>query len=157
MSPLGGGVGEGKGKLDLTLHFHHQNEFAFRWAAVWVTLMFHWLWEDKVSARIPQLERGQPKRIKPRSFCLPAYRFTFWPNHRDKDWNRFPTQLVSPILCEGREELRRKKSSARFLRVISLLKYGCVAVNKWTVWGLCSFYIIFDAIWKLSLCYIHGF
>ena len=44
--------------------------------------MFHPLWEDKVAIRVhkPQLETGEPKRVEPRSLCLPALRLTATPN-----------------------------------------------------------------------------
>ena len=47
-----------------------------RWAVMRVILMFHLIVRDKVTGQCPQTttfeEKGEPKRIRTRSLCLPA-------------------------------------------------------------------------------------
>ena len=58
---------------------HHQNYSALRWAAVWAILVFHEL-NGQSHKTVPindnflffLKEKGEPKQIEPRIFCLPA-------------------------------------------------------------------------------------
>ena len=69
-----------------SLHCYHQNDSALRWAAVSAILMFHSLCGQShktVSINHNFEEKGEPKRIEPRSFCLPAKRLTARPQGDD--------------------------------------------------------------------------
>ena len=68
-----------------SLHCHHQNDSALRWAVVWAILMFHLLCgqshkTESINCNFWREEKGEPKWIEPRSFCLPAKRLTAKPH-----------------------------------------------------------------------------
>ena len=68
-----------------SLHCHRQNDSALRWAVVWAILMFHWLCGQShktvsINHNFWREEKGEPKRIEPRSFRFLAKRLTARPH-----------------------------------------------------------------------------
>ena len=62
-----------------SLHCHHQNDSALRWAVVWAIFMFYQLCGQShktasINHNFSKEEKGESKRIEPKSFCLPAKR-----------------------------------------------------------------------------------